>query len=167
MMVEHVTLAAVSERTRTRRLAPAAALLVALLGCGEEQFFDVVLQEPQGTDCPAHNDFNGYAVLVWQGDNDFVGCVEDQCAVIGQSARECLAEVETDALEPGRSARIKVMLFDGPPNLPPVWCGDGVSPELDFDTARVDVGLKCADTCDNLPCQPETCLTERNALCER
>ncbi len=152
---------------RIRGFAGAAALLLLMLGCGEEQFFAVGLLEPQVGSCPAHNDFTLCNVLVWQGDNDFVGCIEGQCAVSGQSARDCLVGAETPALDPGRSARIKVMLFDGPPNVPPVWCGDAISPEIDFDTVKVDVVLKCADTCDNPGCQPETCMTERNSLCPR
>ena len=163
-MVGHGTLGAVSQRTRIARLVVVLAMLTA--ACGEERFFDVVVVDPPVSKCPGHADFTAFAVLVWQGDNDFIGCVESVCATVGQSARDCLAGVETPELTPGRSARFKAMLFAGPPNQPPVWCGDGVNPEIDFDSGRVDIGLKCGDNCQSIGCQPETCMTERNSLCQ-
>ena len=134
------------------------------LGCGEDKFFPITVQEPPTATCPALQ-FDNYAVLVWQG-NDFVGCQEGQCAGgVRTNARACVAGLQTPVLEPGKATRVKVMLFAGVPSDPPAWCGEGAVAEVDFDTPKLDVILECPTSCSSDPCQPQTCFNERNMLC--
>ncbi len=135
-------------------------------GCGEDKFFPVTIQEPPVAACPALQ-FDNYAVLVWQ-DPDFVGCLEGPCTTgIRANARDCVAGVETPALEPNRQARIKVMLFTGTPDQVPAWCGEGILGDVDFDTPKLDINLECGASCSNSACVPQTCFNERNLQCHQ
>jgi len=140
-----------------------AAHLAGAAGCAEEKVFDLKLLPP-GAGCSGLGVLGAYVVLTWEGD-ELAGCSHGPCPAGAAQPMECLAGVETPAVETGRALRVKAMIYGNPPTGDPILCGETATPSADLDMGEMTLRLECEASCQQMGCQPNVCANEQRQHC--